>query len=319
MSMTATDKAKKYLLLISIFFLLTTAVSLALNIRGTQTQYRELATVMGRSFFQTIVATRKWNAEHGGVYVPITPQTQPNPFLEDPLRDVTTTGGMRLTKVNPAYMTRMVSEILRTKEIQAHITSLKPIRPQNKADEWETEVLSAFERGTPEETTLTRGAGADIFRYMAPLKVDAPCLKCHEKQGYKTGDIRGGISVSFSYAPFQTAMTGQNQKIIIIHLFFLAAGFLIIWFLGTRLIARVRELQEAQSLISKLENILPICSHCRKIRTDATETPEESWINLEEYLREKTATEFSHGICPACYKALYEDDLLKALGKQRDR
>jgi len=318
--MNAIDKVKKYLVITSLFFLITSAVSLVLNIRGTQKQYRELATVMGRSFFQTIVATRKWNAEHGGVYVPVTAKVQPNPYLEDPLRDVVTTEGMRLTKINPAYMTRLVSEILKEKnEIQAHITSLKPIRPHNRADEWETTVLMAFERGAHEETTLVRKAESDIFRYMAPLKVDASCLKCHAKQGYQAGDIRGGISVSFNYAPFQTAMTVQNQKIVAIHVFFLSAGFLIIWFLGTGLLARVRELQEAQSLISKLEGILPICSHCRKIKADSPGSPAESWVNIEEYVREKTAAEFSHGICPNCYKVLYEDDLQKAINKKQDR
>ncbi|MGC2062456.1 MAG: DUF3365 domain-containing protein [Thermodesulfovibrionales bacterium] len=314
--MNAVDQVKKYLVIISVFFLMTSAVSLVLNIRGTKKQYRELATVMGRSCFQTIVATRKWNAEHGGVYVPVTAKVQPNPYLEDPLRDVVTTEGLRLTKINPAYMTRLISEVLKNKdEIQAHITSLLPIRPHNRADEWETEVLRAFELGAREETTLARTAGQDIFRYMAPLKVDASCLKCHEKQGYKTGDIRGGISVSFSYAPFQSAMTVHNQKIIIIHMFFLSTGFLIIYFLGARLIARVRELQEAQAHISKLEDILPICSHCKKIKTDMPGSSNESWIEIEEYLREEKDAEFSHSICPACYKMLYEDDLRKAMKK----
>ncbi len=43
--------------------------------------------------------------------------------------------------VNPAYMTRMAHEIQnRTLGIKGHITSLKPIRPENVADSWETEL-----------------------------------------------------------------------------------------------------------------------------------------------------------------------------------
>jgi hypothetical protein len=30
---------------------------------------------------------------------------------------------------------------------------------------------------------------------MALLLVDESCMKCHAKQGYKIGDIRGGISI----------------------------------------------------------------------------------------------------------------------------
>lgn len=33
-------------------------------------------------------------------------------------------------------------------------------------------------------------------RYMAPLKVTGDCLQCHERQGYVTGQVLGGISVT---------------------------------------------------------------------------------------------------------------------------
>jgi hypothetical protein len=42
------------------------------NTRNTEKQYRELATVIGRSIFQEILIVRRWNAEHGGIYVPVT-------------------------------------------------------------------------------------------------------------------------------------------------------------------------------------------------------------------------------------------------------
>jgi hypothetical protein len=46
---------------------------------------------------------RRWNAMHGGVYVPVTKETQPNPYLYDiPERDITTPSGKRLTLMNPA-------------------------------------------------------------------------------------------------------------------------------------------------------------------------------------------------------------------------
>ncbi|MGI9132680.1 MAG: ATP-binding protein, partial [Rhodoferax sp.] len=43
-------------------------------------------------------------------------------------------------------------------------------------------------------------------RYMAPLMVEKPCLRCHASQGYKVGDVRGGISISQWYAPIVAAM-----------------------------------------------------------------------------------------------------------------
>ncbi len=170
---------------------------LATNIERIKTTNVEIARNSAKNFFHIIELTRLWNAGHGGVYVPITAQTQPNPHLKIPDRDVTTTSGLKLTKINPAFMTRQLTELIeRQSHVSFHITSLNPLRPQNKADTWEVEALRQFERGVDEVYGRTSGELAEVFRYMAPLFVKRPCLKCHEVQGHQLGDIRGGISVT---------------------------------------------------------------------------------------------------------------------------
>lgn len=145
-----------------------------------------------RAFFQEIILSRKWNAAHGGVYVPVTEETRPNPYLEDERRDLTTLDGLTLTKINPAYMTRQVSELAKAdnRHVQFHITSLKPIRPENKAADWEEKWLHSFENNTKEQGEIVKQEDILLFRYMAPLAVTSECMKCHAKQGYKVGDIR---------------------------------------------------------------------------------------------------------------------------------
>jgi PAS domain-containing protein len=54
--------------------------------------------------------------------------------------------------------------------------------------------------------------------------------------------------------------------------------------------------------ISRLLDILPICSKCKKIRDD-----QDIWNNVEEYFFEHIGVHFSHGICPNCLKELYPD------------
>ena len=55
---------------------------------------------------------RRWNTQHGGVYVPVTEDTPPNPYLRDvPERDITTPSGRQLTLLNHAYMIRQVYEM----------------------------------------------------------------------------------------------------------------------------------------------------------------------------------------------------------------
>ena len=51
-----------------------------------------------------------------------------------------------------------------------------------------------------------------------------------------------------------------------------------------------------------LEGILPICASCKKIRDD-----KGSWQYVEEYVRDRSEAEFSHGICPECKKKLYPE------------
>lgn len=65
--------------------------------------------------------------------------------------------------------------------------------------------------------------------------------------------------------------------------------------LQERLAARVAELEAAVSTVKQLHGLIPICSYCKRIRSDAND-----WEQLESYLSQHTDAEFSHGICPPC-------------------
>ena len=59
-------------------------------------------------------------------------------------------------------------------------------------------------------------------------------------------------------------------------------------------------LQTALDDVKTLSGLLPICSHCKKIRDD-----KGYWNQIESYVRERSDAEFSHSICPECSKTLY--------------
>lgn len=63
-----------------------------------------------------------------------------------------------------------------------------------------------------------------------------------------------------------------------------------------------RELRAAVDNIKTLKGLLPICSHCKKVRDD-----EGYWEEVDEYVRRNTDAEFSHGLCPECYEKHYEE------------
>ncbi|MCX6155887.1 MAG: DUF3365 domain-containing protein [Candidatus Kapabacteria bacterium] len=185
---------------------------------------------MSRSFFKVILNTRAWNARHGGVFTPVTATNQPNEYLIDSNRDVTTTTGIHLTKINPAYMTRQIFEMARSDSyIYFHITSLIPLRPLNEADEWEKSSLASFESGNKEIFERVKSDSGDYYRFMAPLKVEKPCLKCHAKQGYKEGMIRGGISVNSRSTRFDAILERDLVNNDLLHGVFLFLGLLGFW------------------------------------------------------------------------------------------
>ena len=45
-----------------------------------------------------------------------------------------------------------------------------------------------------------------------------------------------------------------------------------------------------------ITGLLPICSWCKKIRTDKA----DQWVRIEEYVEKNSYAQFSHGGCPDC-------------------
>ncbi len=176
-------------------------------------QSHAIALAQARALFQQVVDVRSWNASHGGVYVEVSEAVQPNPYLDVPERDIETTEGRKLTLVNPSYMTRQIAERgLSTHGAAIHITSLRPIRPENAPLPWEEAALQGFEVGAKEYAAFHEGPSGSVFRYMAPLTAEPSCLRCHARQGYRAGEIRGGISVTIPQLALAEATILQRRS-----------------------------------------------------------------------------------------------------------
>jgi len=61
-------------------------------------------------------------------------------------------------------------------------------------------------------------------------------------------------------------------------------------------------------LIQTLSGLIPICSHCKKIRNDGG-----YYEQLEKYIMDHSDAVFSHGICPECAEKIYQEYNLKKL------
>jgi PAS domain S-box-containing protein len=204
---------------------LMAAASLGWNLYQDREEELRVARHIALTNYERDVLYRRWAAAHGGVYVPVTPDTPPTPYLaHQPERDITTPSGRRLTLINPAYMTRQVYELAQRSGLpRGHLTSLKPLRPQNAPDPWERKGLEAFERGCEEVSEIVAINDELHMRLMRPFRTEASCLQCHAEQGYKVGDIRGGISVSVPMNPLMAKS---------LHTWSLVLGHLALWLVG---------------------------------------------------------------------------------------
>jgi PAS domain S-box-containing protein len=64
----------------------------------------------------------------------------------------------------------------------------------------------------------------------------------------------------------------------------------------------ILQLQSAIDHIRTLKGIVPICSHCKKIRDD-----KGFWEQVDAYVTRHTEAQFTHGICPDCLEKFYRE------------
>ena len=213
-----------------ILWFITLLLSAIHNINTiTETQHK-LVIAHAKNAFTKDLMFRKWVAMHGGVYVFPTKKTPPNPYLamiKD--RDLLTTTGKKLTLMNPAYTLRELMDNFQGMYGETgHITSLKLLNPHNKPDNWEKKTLQKFEKKEfLEYSEFYNYKGSEQLRYMKALIIQQSCLKCHADQGYKVGDIRGGVSITIPMEKYNNDGKIEKQKMIYLHLLIFFIGLFI--------------------------------------------------------------------------------------------
>lgn len=149
--------------------------------------------------------------------MPPNAQTPSNRYLNIQDRDITSVGGKKLTLMNPAYALRQLQTEFASEYGKSHLTSLKTINPHNRPDTWEAETLRQFDQGVTERIELQEVDGQPYLRMMRPIIADQGCLKCHGYQGYKVGDVRGGLSTSVALWPYLPHERDVGNRLVLSH------------------------------------------------------------------------------------------------------
>ncbi len=127
----------------------------------------------------------------------------------------------KLTLMNPAYILRqMMSDYEKMYGTKGIITGLKQLNPINKPDAWGENALKALENPEMNEFFEVKTEPEGTFlQLIRPMHTQESCLKCHAIQGYKVGDLGGGIGVRVamgSYLDLERETLDNIRKMLII-------------------------------------------------------------------------------------------------------
>jgi diguanylate cyclase (GGDEF)-like protein/PAS domain S-box-containing protein len=213
----ATGGVRELLVALAVWSLLV-GLSLWFNVRNQHNEAVERARLVAEAYIEKDLAVRRWITGHGGVYVPPSAQTPPNPWLNHPERDVTTDTGKVLTLVNPAYATRQLLEDFAAQSgIRGHLTALKLTNPNNAPDAWEKAALERLERGEKSIVELQARENVPVLRVMRPVLMEKGCNRCHAELAIPLGAVRGGLSTSVPMEPFWAADRSAVNRLMASH------------------------------------------------------------------------------------------------------
>jgi PAS domain S-box-containing protein len=243
-----TDRKKPYAFYLFLAWTAFVVFSLLLTIHDQHKAILQEAAIEARTQLEVNLEYRNLISELGGVYASVD-NISPNPYLKVPKRDILTKDGDKLTLLNPAYMTRLMFERMGKKSSLPFInkiTSLNFVNPVNTPDEWEKKSLFSFEKGVKEASEIISIDGKTYLRLMRPFITGDSCLKCHGYQGYKEGDIRGGISIAVPLGQY-SELEARTRNIILL-------TYVLLWLLGNAgLVVFSRYKQKQEKIIVENE------------------------------------------------------------------
>lgn len=186
---------------------------------------KSLALNEAKSYVQRTRAIRSFILKQGGVYAPTTENLPPSPYITAKPNAIKTDSGQQLTLLSPSYFIKETNSLLANQHMaQVKVTSLSPIDPANLPDEWELQALRNFNQDNLAHSAFINRDGHQILRYMEGFISKTCCLEFYADQGYKLGEVQGGISITMPLTHFDHHDTFQELIIL--------ANFFVIWALG---------------------------------------------------------------------------------------
>ncbi|MBP7769883.1 MAG: diguanylate cyclase [Aliarcobacter sp.] len=248
-------KNKNFLIFLTIITIIGFTILIINYLHDTKNNYQSISEKIlfqqSSTLFNNIVTIRKWNSDHGSIYVKAHKDIKPNPYLVD--NHTFTKDNELLIKINPAWMTRQLSELSNKNEnFYFKIISSNPINPNNYPDKFEKDGLENLSKN--KNLNFYTKIENEKYNLIGPLKVELSCLQCHGNQGYKIGDIIVGLRVSVpidNYIQNIQAINSKTDTLYFVTLFISFVFILIIIFIINSIYSRESNIIKLNKTLEK--------------------------------------------------------------------
>ncbi|MEI6822639.1 MAG: ATP-binding protein [Bacteroidota bacterium] len=227
---------KRILVTIVISWILVVLISLVLNIisitnsnEQIENYNKGLVNEISNTFFNDIVINKLWNELHEGTYIS---DSSTNINDNSDSKNITI-NGKNWKKVNISIFKKWLTTSNNSNGVlNLHYITNDSVNNFQNIDSWEQRAYSQIIAGELSVCDRIDDNQSKLFRFMAPIKANDNCMKCHTNQNFKSGDIIGALSVTVDRDKIPHNVEIGFLNVILIHILLFVIGLIIIYYLN---------------------------------------------------------------------------------------
>jgi signal transduction histidine kinase/CheY-like chemotaxis protein len=243
---------------LTLTFCLTWTIAIAISFGISSFQVHQavytIASVHARQAFDKEIGFRRWSEFEDKVSTIVEqPGHTASPMDLFMNRTIVSPSGRVISTANIVNVPNRFHGPVRYREdVGGRLTGLRPTMPENTPDGWEKSSLASFTRGTPESIAISGEQADEYLHLMRPLVAKKSCIHCHARQGYRPGQIIGGMSIVL---PMKIYRSSENHQLAV-----LSFGHGLLWLLGLAGIMQgtgkiLKSRQKLQMLLERTEQL----------------------------------------------------------------
>jgi len=156
-----------------------------------------------------------WSERHDEIYVPVTSQYPSNEYLKTKHKFARRDDGKLLTQISVARILEQFNDTVKDSSLTLALVSEQPLNPNNLATGWQKSILEDNFSGASSFQKIID----QQFYYMAPLKANNSCFKCHlRSQLDEETNLLGAILFSYDISDLLELEKPLHRHNLVIHL-----------------------------------------------------------------------------------------------------